>query len=329
MAERTSSKGSNERDVAVLIAARNAERTIGRAVRSALAEPEARQVVVVDDGSTDATAAVARAAAAGSGRLLLRRLPISGGPSAARNLAMNLSDAPWVCPLDADDYFQQGRLRRLLDQADGCDVIADDILMLREGAEHEPPRRMIGAREPLPRLLDFTAFVEGNISRPGRPRREYGFLKPLMRRSFLARRGLAYDERLRLGEDFLLYSLALAHGARFKVVEPCGYVAIERAGSLSGRHTTQDLQALSAASAALKLLPGLSARERLAARRHERLVRAKVDLREVLDARRSGGVVRGLLAIAARLDNAAYIFARMAEDKWGALGARRAAASGA
>lgn len=315
------------RSVAVVVAAKNAQATIGRAVRSALAEPEARQVVVVDDGSGDDTAQAARQAAAGSDRLILHSSPVSGGPSAARNIGRSLSDAAWIAPLDADDYFQRGRLSRLLDQAEDCDFIADDLLMLREGAEQQPPVRMIGDREPLPVTLNFVSFVEGNLSRPGRPRREYGFLKPLMRRAFLDAHDLAYDERLRLGEDFVLYSRALAHGAAFKVTPPCGYVAIERAGSLSGRHGVRDLRALREAAAELAALPGLSAHERAAARRHERLVQAKVDLREVIDARRSGGVLRGLLAIAARSENAPYIFARMAEDKWSALSARRTAAA--
>jgi len=306
-----------------MIPAKNAQATIGRAVASALAEPEAERVVVIDDGSADATAEAASAAAAGSPRLLVRRLPVSVGPAAARNLAISLTSAPWICPLDADDFFQPGRLRRLLDQSQGCDFVADDLLMVSEGAEGGAARRVIGGRETLPLQLGFTEFVEANVSRPGMPRREYGFLKPLMRRAFIERFGLAYDEALRLGEDFILYSQALGLGAVFKVVEPCGYVAVERAGSLSGRHTTQDLQALRAASARLRDLPGLSPRERLAARRHERHVQAKVALREVLDARRSGGVVCGLLAIAGRADNAPYIFARMAEDKWHAHQARR------
>ncbi|MDB5445088.1 MAG: glucosyltransferase protein [Phenylobacterium sp.] len=311
------------RQVAVMIPARNAAATIGRAVASAIAEPEAREVVVIDDGSTDDTARAARAAAAGSPKLTIKSLPVSGGPAAGRNLAITLTTAPWICPLDADDFFQAGRLGRLLDQADGCDFVADDLLMVLEGHEAGPAKRVIGDREPLPIRLEFTSFVEANVSRPGLPRREYGFLKPLMRRAFLEAKGLGYDEGLRLGEDFILYSAALGLGGVFKVVGPCGYIAVERAGSLSGRHTTQDLRALRAASARLARLPGLTAREQLAVRRHARHLQAKVDLREVLDARREGGLVRGLVAIGQRPGNAPYILARMAEDKWNARQARR------
>lgn len=306
-----------------MIPAKNAQATIGRAVASALAEPEASKVVLIDDGSTDGTVEAARAAAAGSDRLVIRSLPVSGGPAAARNLAIAMTDAPWICPLDADDFFQPGRLGRLLAQAEGCDFVADDLLMVREGAEAGPARQVIGAREPLPLTLDFASFLEANISRPGMARREYGFLKPLMRRGFLERHALAYDESLRLGEDVILYSAALGRRAVFKVVPPCGYVAVERAGSLSVRHTTQDLRALRDASARLLELPGLTRREQLAIRRHVRHLQEKVDLREVLDARRTGGLGRGMLAIARRAPSAPYILARMAEDKWAVLRSRR------
>lgn len=311
-----------ERAVAVVIPAKDAAATVGRAVASALAQPEAAEVLVIDDGSTDATAERALEAGSGSDRLCVRSLPRSVGPAAARNLALSVSVSPWLCPLDADDFFQPGRLRRLLDAADGCDFVADDILMVQEGDEDGAARRVIGEREALPLLLTFPTFVEANISRPGMPRREYGFLKPLMRRSFLETAGLTYDEGLRLGEDFILYASALARGAVFKVVGPCGYVAVERAGSLSAQHTKRDLESLLAASADMDL-DGLGPRERLAARRHQQHLRAKIHLREVLDARREGGLARGLLAIVERAPSASYILARLIEDKWLSAHAQR------
>ncbi|WP_156031983.1 glycosyltransferase, partial [Shinella sp. DD12] len=50
---------AREETVCVIIAAKNAEKTIGKAVGSALAQPEVAEVVVVDDGSDDRTMAAA------------------------------------------------------------------------------------------------------------------------------------------------------------------------------------------------------------------------------------------------------------------------------
>jgi succinoglycan biosynthesis protein ExoU len=292
--------------VAVLIAARDAQATIARAVGSALAQPEAAEVVVIDDGSTDATAATAAGLDDGSGRLTVASQP-GAGPSAARNLGLSLSCAPWVCPLDADDFLLPGRLGRLLEHAEEADLVADDLLVVREGAEDAPPSRLIGSRAAFPLTLDFATFVDANISRPGLARREFGFLKPLMRRAFLDEAALAYDPRLRLGEDFILYATALAGGARFKVLEPCGYVSVQRPASLSHNHTVDDLRALQQASARLAAHPALSPREAAAARRHHRHIAAKVALREVLEAKRAGGVLGALAAVALRAPAAPYI----------------------
>lgn len=304
-----------DRTVSVIIAAKNAGSTIGRAVSSALAEPEAAQVILIDDGSSDDTVARAREAAAGSARLVVWSMPVNVGPSAARNKALELATSTWVCPLDGDDYFQPGRLAKLLAASEGCDFVGDDILMVYSDREGEPPRRLIGDREPLPMTLTLAKFAEGNISRPGMPRRELGFLKPLIRRSFLERTGLRYDETVRLGEDYVFYATALSKGAVFKVLEPCGYVAVERSDSLSATHTTRDLQALLRACTSLANSTELREADRRAARRHLAQVRAKTRLREVLDARREGGLVHGLRAIAERAADAPYIVGQILADK--------------
>ena len=112
---------------AVIIAAKDAEATIARAVRSALADPLAAQVIVVDDGSRDGTSAAARSADDRSGRLEVIRLGENVGPAAARNLAIANSDAPFVAILDSDDYWRPGRLSRMAQQASDSDLIADDL----------------------------------------------------------------------------------------------------------------------------------------------------------------------------------------------------------
>lgn len=275
---------SHGADICVIVPSYNSSSTILRAVHSALAQPEAAEILVVDDASQDGAADLVRGEFVSSSRVRLLRLSENGGPSAARNLGIASSSAPWIAILDADDYFLPGRLALLRAQADDWDFVADDLARSR-GPEDAPRTWLIGDAAPLPSRLGFSQFVRANISRRGAPRKEFGFLKPLMRRSFLEAHDLVYDERLRLGEDFILYARALALGARFKLVEPCGYLIIERDNSLSVGHGAEELAQLAQASKALLRLK-LNPDQRRAVRAHTHHVRSKLQLRRVLETKR-------------------------------------------
>ena len=275
--------------VCVIIASRNAARTIPVAIASALREPEVAEVVVVDDASTDDTLDVARAADDGSGRLSVMRLDVNRGPSFSRNAAIKASTSPFISILDADDFFLDGRFRRLFASAD-WDFAADNIMLIRDDVAADPTKVAAPTFAPEPQFLDFERFVHGNISRRRVLRGELGFLKPVISRAFLERHGLSYDENLRLGEDYELYARAVASGARFKIIKSCGYGAIVRADSLSGRHGTQDLKRLADADLALLALGDLPEGSKAALRRHERHVRDKYRLRNFLDVKAERGL---------------------------------------
>ncbi|HYF23671.1 MAG TPA: glycosyltransferase family 2 protein [Caulobacteraceae bacterium] len=299
--------------VAVLIAARDAAGTIARAVRSALAQPEAAEVVVVDDGSTDGTAAVAREADDGSGRLNVV-VQENTGPSGARNRAMSSTSAPLLCVLDADDLMTPGRLGRLLETSgEGWDFVADDLLTAREGRESGPYGRLLGVDKA--GEVDLASFVRANISDPRRPRGEMGFLKPLVRRSFLERTGLRYDGRMRLGEDYAFYAEALARGARFRLTPACGYVAIARKGSLSEAHGAVDLKALIDADDRLLAQPDLSPEAVAALKAHQRSIRLKWSHRRALDARKAGRLGAAVRVLAESPATAVYILRETARAR--------------
>jgi glycosyltransferase involved in cell wall biosynthesis len=96
--------------VSLVIAAYNAEPTLGAALASALAQvPRPAQVIVVDDGSRDATASIA----ASFPEVQLITQP-NQGPSAARNTGIRAATQPWVAFLDADDLWLPGKLSRQL-----------------------------------------------------------------------------------------------------------------------------------------------------------------------------------------------------------------------
>jgi hypothetical protein len=102
--------------VAVLVAAFEAERFVGQAVRSALAQdyPADRlHVVVVDDGSTDATAAVVAGIAEDHpGRVTLVRQQNRGSVGAVNRAAAErvAVEADLLAILDADDAWPTGKL---------------------------------------------------------------------------------------------------------------------------------------------------------------------------------------------------------------------------
>ena len=88
----------------IVMPAFNAERTVGPAIRSALAQTEQDfELLVVDDGSTDRTADIVR-----SFRDDPRVILISSenrGPAIARNLALARARGQFVSLLDSDDLY--------------------------------------------------------------------------------------------------------------------------------------------------------------------------------------------------------------------------------
>ena len=248
--------------VDVLIAARDRADTIERAVSSALTQEAVRTIIVVDDGSMDDTAARARACEPGGNRVVVERLSSSQGPAAARNVAIELSVAPWLAILDADDFFRAGQILILLSHSNDCDLVADDLIHVREGRiDHGPSVSVQHDPSGTAARLTFEQFVLGNVTRRNSHRKELGYLQPLIRRRFLDLHGLRYNETLRFGEDYDLYARALAAGARFLLIPYQGYVAVERATSLSARHNRQDLQALRNSNRKLMAIKHLSPSE--------------------------------------------------------------------
>src|SRR5579864_635699 len=86
-----------------VIAAHDCEATIGSAIESALAQTIAPdEVIVVDDGSADATADVVRGIAS---PLIVLASQENSGPGAARNRGIEIARSIWVAFLDADDRW--------------------------------------------------------------------------------------------------------------------------------------------------------------------------------------------------------------------------------
>ena len=101
------------RFVSVLIPAYNEEAVIERAVRQVLASSEVRlEVIVIDDGSKDATSAVVTQHFGDDDRVRLLTLE-NGGKARALNQGLTLASGEIVIALDADTQFEPTTIARL------------------------------------------------------------------------------------------------------------------------------------------------------------------------------------------------------------------------
>ena len=96
--------------VSILIPAYKAERWIAETIRSAIGETYARkEIIVVDDGSPDQTAAVARQFASKEVTVVSTD---NQGAVAARNYAFSLCQGDYIQWLDADDILAPDKIER-------------------------------------------------------------------------------------------------------------------------------------------------------------------------------------------------------------------------
>jgi glycosyltransferase involved in cell wall biosynthesis len=176
--------------VSVVIPAFNAERFLGEALSSVFAQTYAPvETIVVDDGSGDGTAAIARSR---PGVTVIEQE--NSGPSAARNRGFAASRGEFVAFHDSDDLMTPDKLavqvgHMLENPGVGC-VLAEQELIVEAGAE-------------LPFWVEGTKVEAVMPPRPPELKDE-PMVHPMtmvVRRETFERIG-DFDESMRAAEDF-------------------------------------------------------------------------------------------------------------------------------
>jgi glycosyltransferase involved in cell wall biosynthesis len=189
--------------VSVIVPAFNAAPFLGEALESVFAQGLAGvEVVVVDDGSTDGTAEVARRFGRGVRVLTQPR----SGSGHARNVGLKETTGDLVAFLDADDVWLPDKMARqlpLLEKDPALGLVFSDMVSFGapEGEAKEEGRSYFRERGFTGRCTPASIFLHDMISTP----------TVVLRRAVLRETG-TFDPSLPIGQDTDLWlRIALAH----------------------------------------------------------------------------------------------------------------------
>ncbi|MFA7670002.1 MAG: glycosyltransferase family A protein [Burkholderiaceae bacterium] len=200
--------------VSVVVPAYNAEHLIGETVASILSQSyPAVELIVVDDGSTDATRSVLQT---DFPAVRVVSQANSGGCSSPRNHGLRLARGEFVTFFDADDLMVRDKLQRQVDflrRHPTCHAVLMDYKNFDEHGESSRthfascPKLQMHWQDTPELLLDAATAARLLITE------NYGIAgSPLIRRTVFEQVE-AFDESLRASEDFdLIYRLARHSG---------------------------------------------------------------------------------------------------------------------
>jgi succinoglycan biosynthesis protein ExoO len=217
--------------VSVIMPTYNSVRTVDRAIDSVLAQTYAAwQLIIIDDASTDATVQkVIERCRGHEDRMMLVCCQENGGPAAARNRGLAACDGEWIAVLDSDDAWRIDRLESLLGHAHdtSADAVCDNLL----GFDDHLGKVTGPLFSKLPIWLDVIAATAPTYAGSY----DLGYLKPTVRRAFIERHHIRYDESLRTGEDLVYLLSLLIDGARIACVDDPLYIYTTPVGDVSRR----------------------------------------------------------------------------------------------
>ncbi len=220
---------TNETVLSVIVPARNAGRWIGELLESVLAQHVVEcEVLVIDNGSEDDTAAAVEEFRALDSRIVLVRSEAPNA-AAARNLGVSLASGKYLVFADSDDLVPDGAYIALLEalESSGSDMALGDHLKFSPVSTWRPTERW-GAFDEALLGVSPTQAAGLVATRPCWNR--------MFRRSFWVSSGLHFPEIGSL-EDMVPMTQSLVQARQIDIVAGCVYLYRDRGedGSISAR----------------------------------------------------------------------------------------------
>lgn len=214
--------------ISVIIPVYNTGKLIRRAVMSVLDQKaEELEVILVDDGSTDASGDICDSLAAEDARVRAFHQE-NMGVSSARNTGLRQASGEYVMFMDSDDRLRKGALAEL--EPSGCDLSVGGFAKISEGVEiksYVPSsagefRGLFGMNRFFDAVLDTRhCFLLNSL------------WNKLFRRDIIEKHSLHFMENLDFAEDKLFVFSYLTHITSAKTTDSLVYDYILQDGSLS------------------------------------------------------------------------------------------------
>lgn len=209
-------------EISVVIPVYNSEEYLGETLESVAAQTvgmDAVQVVIVDDGSTDGSAAICRSFQDRYPANVVFHQQPNGGVSSARNAGLDRASGRIVTCLDSDDQWTPESFAYAVDffdnQENNVDVLVGELTLF-EGEDHTHPLayRFPKDKDSIIRLGDRPCDIQSTIGNCFFLREAIGDIR--------------FDEDLTTSEDTLFVNRVILHKCAYAVTPFCTYLYRKR-----------------------------------------------------------------------------------------------------
>ena len=221
--------------ISIIIPVYNSEDHLDRCLSSIVKQDmSSYEVILVDDGSTDASQLICERYSATDPHFKLIS-KTNGGVSSARNAGLKVADGEYVMFVDSDDALAPGALSALYSAAAGFpDIVVGGFNIYDENmffGTVKPAMNVSCSGDRMESFFNDTMMKKGDLYR--------GPWAKLYRNSLIGRYGLRFNETVCYAEDKLFIYEFLAHVTSAVSVSLPVYEYFRREGTLSGGKTTE------------------------------------------------------------------------------------------
>ncbi len=216
--------------VSIIVPVHNAQATLSRCVSSILHQEYTDfELLLIDDGSTDASGALCDEFVSQDGRVTVIHKENSG-VSDTRNLALSKAEGIYLQFVDSDDWITPDATKRFVKTAEenACDLVIADFY--RVIGERLSPKGNIDTAEPFSREQYAAYMMESPADF------YYGVLwNKLFRREIVEKYRLRMDSSVSWCEDFMFNLEYIRHAKVFCAIQIPLYYYVKTKGSLASQ----------------------------------------------------------------------------------------------